>query len=171
MKKIFTLFMAFAILCANIVSSAATFPTKPPVETPTLNAKDIMLPIGKTGNSISLRDLAYISIKDFEKLTNKNLKVWDEIGFKMGQKQLRNKMNADGTIKHDVAKKMVKKMADGETGFHLGGFALGFLVGLIGVLIAYLIDDEKKSNRVKWAWLGLGAAVLLYLLLVVAIIA
>jgi len=170
MKKISTLLMAFAILFSTTLS-AATFPTKPTSEVPTLNAKDIMLPIGNTGTTISLHDLAFISVKDFEKLTNKNLKVWDEIGFKMGQKQLRNKINADGTIKPDVAKKMVKKMADGTTGFHLGGFALGFLVGLLGVLIAYLIDDEKKSNRVKWAWIGLGAAVVFYLLLIVAILA
>jgi hypothetical protein len=44
---------------------------------------------------------------------------------------------------------------------------LGFLLGLIGVLIAYLIKDDKKRNRVKWAWLGLLAWVVIWLIVVV----
>ena len=52
--------------------------------------------------------------------------------------------------------------ADLTSGFHLGGFALGFLIGPIGVLIAYLIDDDKKRNRVKWAWIGLIAWVVIF---------
>ena len=51
--------------------------------------------------------------------------------------------------------------ADGRSGFNPGGFALGFFAGLIGVLIAYLIKDDHKKNRTKWAWLGLGIAVVL----------
>jgi uncharacterized membrane protein len=66
------------------------------------------------------------------------------------------------------SKKLEKflKKADG-SGFHLGGFALGFLLGLIGVLIAYLLNDEKKSARVKWAWLGLLTAVVLWVIVAV----
>lgn len=169
MKKISVIVMAFAMLFSMSLS-AATFPTKPTTEPTTLNAKNIMLPVGSTGQTISLYDLAYIGVKDFEKITNKNLKIWDEIGFKIGQRKLRDKLNADGTVKTDVAKKLMAKMADGETGFHGGGFALGFLLGLIGVLIAYLINDEKKSNRVKWAWLGLAAVVAINLVLILAIL-
>ena len=47
----------------------------------------------------------------------------------------------------------MKKRGDGE-GFQAGGFFLGFLLGLIGVLITYLINDDQKRNRVKWAWIG-----------------
>ena len=168
MKKVFSLFMAFAILLSTTVSFAATFPAKPASEVPVLNANDIKLPIGNTGNTISLKDLAYISVKDFETVSNKKMKIWDKISFKMGQKKLRNSLEADGTVKTDVAKKLFKGMADGDSGFHLGGFALGFLVGLIGVLIAYLINDDKKSNRVKWAWLGVATSLVLYLLIILA---
>lgn len=52
-------------------------------------------------------------------------------------------------------------LASGETGFHAGGFFLGLLLGVIGVIIAYLINDEKKHNRVKWAWIGWGVWVVL----------
>ena len=57
-------------------------------------------------------------------------------------------------------------MADGTTGFHSGGFFLGLLVGLIGVIIAYIIKDEKKKNRVKWAWIGWGVWVVIALILI-----
>lgn len=61
--------------------------------------------------------------------------------------------------------------ADHSTGFHFGGFALGFFVGLIGVLIAYLIrgDEAVDRNRRKWAWIGFGVYVLLLVALIVAL--
>ena len=53
---------------------------------------------------------------------------------------------------------------------HLGGFALGFFIGLIGVLIAYIIEDDYKRNRVKWAWIGWGVFVVFYVALLVIIL-
>lgn len=161
--------MAVAIL---ISTHASTLPTalpdanaKPTAETPVLNANQILLPVGNTGKTISLMALSEISVKDFETISGKKLNFFDKIGFKLGQKKLRNKIEADGTIKSKTMKKMAAKMAaDGDSGFHIGGFALGFLLGLIGVLIAYLINDDKKSNRVKWAWIGLGVVVVILLL-------
>jgi hypothetical protein len=47
-------------------------------------------------------------------------------------------------------------------------FALGFLLGLIGLLIAYLINDDYKHNRVKWAWIGFGIVVVLNIILIAA---
>jgi hypothetical protein len=173
MKKFFSFLMAVAILG---YTHAASFPaapsvenTKPATEMPVMNANEIMLPLGNTGKSISLLALSEISVKDFETISGKKLSFFDKINFKLGQKKLRNKIEADGTIKSKVLKKLAAKMpVDGESGFHAGGFALGFLLGLIGLLIAYLINDDKKSNRVKWAWIGFGAYVVIVLILIAA---
>jgi hypothetical protein len=35
------------------------------------------------------------------------------------------------------------------------------------VLIAYLINDEKHANRVKWAWIGLAVIVVIVLIAVI----
>ncbi len=42
--------------------------------------------------------------------------------------------------------------------FHFGGFLLGLLLGVTGVLICYLID---KKDMIRSAWYGFGAYVAL----------
>ena len=161
MKKLFLFALAFAIAAVTFGAPTAVInPTKPVRP----NAASIMIPLGD-GQSISLLDLSEMRIKDVEKITGKKMKLADRVSFKIAQKQLRNSINPDGTLNDKRIIKAAKKAVDG-SGFHLGGFALGFLLGLIGVLIAYLIKDDLKSSRVKWAWLGLAAwlAILLVVL-------
>jgi hypothetical protein len=66
--------------------------------------------------------------------------------FKAAKRQLKKDISTDGTIDSKRIAKHIKK-ADGTSGFHIGGFALGFLLVLTGVLIAYFINDDNKSNR------------------------
>lgn len=154
MKKFFTLFLALVVLSSSFAS----------VVEPVKKASEVMIPIGSSGYKISLQDLSEISLKDFETISGRHLKLADKIGFKVAQRELRKSINADGSFNNKKIEKLFKKPADGTSGFHLGGFALGFLLTIIGVLIAYLINDDKKSNRIKWAWIGLGAAVVISLL-------
>lgn len=55
-------------------------------------------------------------------------------------------------------------------GAKAGWFALGFFLGLIGVLIAYLVTEDKgplrKGAALKFALFGTGTTVLLSILLV-----
>ncbi len=158
MKKIFTFFAIMAIAMVSFSAPLSTKPVKPVLP----NAADLMIPIGSTGEKISLLDLSLMSVKDVEQFTGKKMKFADKVGFKIAQHQLRNSINPDGTLNDKKITKAAKKSADG-SGFHIGGFALGFLLGLIGVLIAYLINDDKKKQRVKWAWLGLAAWLVIFL--------
>ncbi len=50
--------------------------------------------------------------------------------------------------------------------FNWTGFALGFFLGLIGVLLAYIIDPYM----LKSALIGMGAALLLFLILFFALL-
>lgn len=159
MKKLLFLITASVIFT---VSYAATV-----IEAPPRNANEIFVPLGNSGKKISLMDLSQVSIKEFESLTGKKMKFTEKITLKLAQRDLRKSINEDGTLNSKKLEKSLKKFADGESGFHIGGFALGFLLGLIGVLIAYLIKDDKKSNRVKWAWLGLAAWLVILLIALV----
>ena len=162
MKRILTLLL----LCAVMLQSYAVGPTPP-----SRKAAEIWLPIGNTGRQISLLDLSRIDVKTFETVTGRHLPFLDRVGFKMAQRKLRNSIQPDGTIN---SKKLERFLHSGDgdpsTGFHIGGFALGFFVGLIGVLIAYLINDDYKRNRVKWAWIGFGIFAVLYIILLAALV-
>ncbi|MEO6638098.1 MAG: hypothetical protein ABIN25_07460 [Ginsengibacter sp.] len=159
MKKLFFLVIAIAIYSTSFsFSSISSLPKK---------AADVYLPIGTTGKQISLLNLSRIDVKQFENISGRHLKFFDRMGFKVAQKKLRNSINADGTIQNKKLNKFLEQ-GDHSTGFHIGGFALGFLVGLIGVLIAYLINDDYKRNRVKWAWIGFGVYVVLLVVLLAA---
>jgi hypothetical protein len=160
MKKFLALFAALSIM----ISSFAAFPL---VDKPAKKASEIMIPIGKN-MQISLLDLAMISPSQFEKLTGKKMNLVDKAGFRIAQKDLRKSINSDGTVNNQKIAKLLKK-ADGSSGFNLGGFALGFLLGLIGVLIAYVISDDNKKARTKWAWIGFLAALVLWLLVFVVL--
>ncbi len=157
MKKIFFLVIAIAIYSTSFSFSSISFLPK--------KASEVYLPIGKTGKQISLLDLSRIDVTQFETISGRHLRFFDKIGFKLAQKKLRNNINADGTIDNKKLNKFLDQ-GDHSTGFHLGGFALGFLVGLIGVLIAYLINDDYKRNRVKWAWIGFGISLAISIILI-----
>ena len=51
----------------------------------------------------------------------------------------------------------------GNVEFNFGGFILGFLLGLIGVGLAYIFSDDEVFRRS--AWYGLGTWVILLLIL------
>lgn len=159
MKK--TAIFLFLLVTFDVAFTTTLNTAKPP-----LKASEIYFPLGKSGELISLQDLSVIKIKEFETLTGKKMKFFDKVGFKLSQNKLRNSINLDGTFSRKKVEKYFRKMADGTTGFHSGGFFLGLLVGLIGVIIAYIIKDEKKKNRVKWAWIGWAVWVVIALILV-----
>jgi hypothetical protein len=163
MKKFLLFFVAVVLL----TTSFATTGTR---NVPAKKATEIYLVIGKNGEQISLMNLTQISVKDYQTVSGRHLTVFEKAAFKLSQRKLAKCINTDGSINN---KKLLKLMDDGDhsTGFHLGGFALGFLLGLIGVLLAYVVNDnENKPNRVKWAWIGFGIFVVLYIALLIAVL-
>ncbi len=151
------------ILLIAITAFSFCFATTVIEAKPILRADQIFIPTNKTGGKISLMELSRIKIKDFEKLRGEKMNFFDRITFKAAQKKVSDNINNDGTINNKKLNKFLSK--SGETGFHLGGFALGFLLGLIGILIAYLIKDDYKRNRVKWSWIGFGIYLVIFIII------
>ena len=157
MKKILLIATSIAIFLPSFAIKTNFKPAK-------LRADEVMFPVNKKGDMLSLADLSVIKVKDYEQLSGQHLNFAQSLAFKAAQNKLRNSIDKDGTINNKRFQKLFKRIGDGNTGFHLGGFALGFLLGLIGVLIAYLIKDDKRHARVKWAWIGLIAWVAISLI-------
>lgn len=158
MKKIILFLTAITFLVSTFAATGFSNYSK--------NANNIFLPIGNDAQ-ISLADLSKIKVKDYETISGQHLNFFQRITFKAAQKQLRKSIAADGTIN---SKKLMKALSnDGITsGFNIGWFALGFFLGLIGVLLSYIIngDQDVKKNRQKWAWIGLAAWIVIFILLI-----
>ena len=166
MKRILTLLVASTIISTSFASGLSVVP--PVKKENKIKATDVLIPIGKNGETISVMELSRMKVKELEALTGEKMSFVDKVGFKIAQNQLRHSINADGSFNNHKMEKLAGKAADA-SGFHLGGFALGFLLFLIGVLIAYLIKDDLKAQRVKWAWIGAAAGLVLWLILGVII--
>jgi hypothetical protein len=160
MKKILLAFTAFVFVTTSFAAFNLVEPPK--------KATEIFIPVGKSGARISLMDLSQVKVKEFEILSGQKMKFTDKVGFKLAQRELRNSINNDGTLNGKKLNKLANKMAAGTGDFNIGGFALGFFLGIIGVLIAYIISDDKKAVRTKWAWIGFGIALIIYLLVLLA---
>ena len=158
MKKAIILFALIAFFSATYSATNSNFvaPAKNPVK-----ASEVYLPVGKNGELISLMDLSQIRVKDYEKLTGKKMKLINKMNFKIGQRQLKKSINPDGTFSKKKVEKYFTKAVAG-MGFNLGGFALGLLLSLIGVLIAYLITGDDKKSRIRWAWIGAAISLIIW---------
>ncbi len=171
MRKILTLALAFSILTQCSVSAAVVAPSKPIPPTPApLKASDVRIPIAGTGKTVSLLELSTMNVDDLEHLTGKKMGWLKKMEFKLALRKLRHSIKPDGTIDNKSLARLRGGYYDDDGSFHIGGFALGFFVGLIGVLIAYLINDDYHHRRVKWAWIGFGCFAVLYILLVIAVL-
>lgn len=159
MKNGFFLIIALFVLSFSFGANIVT-------KLPPLKAKDIVIPIGNTGQKISLLDLSRIKIKEVEALTGKKMSLFEKAGFRVSQHKLRMNINYDGTINSRRLEKRLNNAEDGASGFHLGGFALGLLLSLIGVLIAYLLPGDSQARRTKWAWIGAALSVIWVVILV-----
>jgi len=149
MKKLLLLLTAFCLLTTSFAAFEIKHVSK--------KATEIFLPVGND-KKISLMDLSTISVKDYENLTGRHLKFFDKLALKGAQKKLRHSINSDGTINNKMLLRFTNGDGDHSTGFHVGGFALGFFLSVIGLLIAYISggDEDIRKNRVKWAWYGVG---------------
>ena len=151
MKKAFILFLLIAVVSATY-SSTNTIPGSS--KNPSINATEVYVPIGKNGQLISLMDLSEISVKDFENLSGKKMKMMEKVKFKMKQRELKKNINYDGSFSKKRVEKYFNKAALFGGAISLSGLALGLFLNIIGVLIAYLITSGDKKGRITWAWIG-----------------
>lgn len=159
MKKAVILFtlIAFFSIAYSATSPISVSSAKSPVK-----ASEVYLPVGNTGQLISLMDLSRISVKDFESLSGKKMKFVDKVNFKIGQRQLKKSINNDGTFSKKRVEKFFTKASIFGVGFNIGGFALGLFLNIVGVLIAYLLKRGDKKSMVTWAWIGCIISVIVW---------
>jgi len=146
MKKLPLIFLALLII---VSADAAVLLSENP------DAKNIMVALPWSNQTISLAELATLTPKQYKALTGKKLTLAEKIQLKISQRQARKLIEKDGTVN---AEKWKKKFGFFDRwSWHWGGFALGFLF-LIGPIICLFINDDYKWDRF-WTAMTVTAAI------------
>lgn len=111
----------------------------------------------KAGKSSTVEMLAQIDAKTFialtpakfSELTGKKMTFAEKVSLKIVQREVKKELKKG----RDVNMAEVAKRAAGGS-FNWGAAALGFFLGLIGVLIVYLAFKNDKETARKSAWIG-----------------
>jgi hypothetical protein len=117
-------------------------------------------PVDPALNAGLIQQFLKLTPQKYYELTGKKMKLSQKISLKLAQWKIKRMLKKGKTV--DLVAMTTKKGID-TSDFSIAGFLLGFFLSLIGVLIAYLIDDEAI---IKWAWLGAGLSALLWLVFV-----
>lgn len=158
MKKILSLFV---VLFAAIITYAAILP--PSNE--------------NTNNSVekarieSIKKFSTMTLNEFEAMLGHKASKLEKYAFARMQKKSLKMFDENGNLDSKYEKKF-NRMYEGSDGSFFGGFALGFFLGALGLLLAYFaFKDGDHQNRIKGAWWGFGVLVLLVLVLTIILAA
>lgn len=144
--------LVFAMMIFNLTTSALTIPSAEPV--PPKSDNTAVTPF--TG--MTVQDFLALTPKKYKELTGEKLSVTQKISLKLAQKKIRKAVKNNESIDSATMANAVDT-----SDFNIGGFVLGLLLSVIGVLIAYLIGD---TSVIKWAWIGFGVFLIIFLLAV-----
>lgn len=144
MKKIIVFFLPF-IFSFTVHATSIVNPKDP-------SADQIMVPLGDGPYMISLSDYINLSPKEYRNITGHKLSLKEKIKLKLTQSILKKAMKKTGFNKEYLAE---RGLFD-EWSWHWGGFALGFFLSIIGVIIALFINDDYRTDRFRTALLTAG---------------
>jgi hypothetical protein len=156
MKKHLILLLLFS-LSFNLVGFSAILPP----------SKDIKGAIDK--NQIeSIKQFSTMSFNEYEKMLGHKASKIEQFAFARMQKKTNKMFDSEGNLLEKYQKRFLKMYSE-PGGSFVGGFALGFFLGVIGLILAYAVNnDGDKRNRIKGAWWGFIIQAILGIILIAA---
>ncbi|MFT4667781.1 MAG: hypothetical protein ACI9XB_004755 [Gammaproteobacteria bacterium] len=107
-------------------------------------------------DQLSVNDILTKDRKEIESVLGKKLQFKDKVALKLIKRNLKK------SLKKGKSKEELKReLANDKSEFNVGAFILGLLLGLIGVLLAYLFMEKEKA---KSSWKGFGVLLILILI-------
>ncbi|MCB0601041.1 MAG: hypothetical protein KDC28_07435 [Saprospiraceae bacterium] len=101
--------------------------------------------------NISVAQFADLSIKDLQNMSHRKLRLEDKLAFKLTQRAIKKKIKEGKAYNFDDAPNYR---------FNIGGFLLGFFLGIVGVLLALLFG----RNAFRSSLIGLLCWVIILLI-------
>lgn len=147
----FLLLTTFLLIALVNISYSAAYVINPTSETETVSNDSKLLK-----DQLTIDDVLTKNRKGIEKKLGKKLKLKERIALKLMKRKLKRKLRK-GKSKADLKKDFARDKSE----FNVGAFFLGLLLGLIGVLLAYIFMEKDQA---KSAWKGFGVLVILVLL-------
>lgn len=144
--------LSVALLIFILPSSALVVPSATPEPAKAESTKVSAL------SDMSVQDFLALTPRKYKELTGEKLSLTQKISLKLAQKKIKKALKNNEQIDSATMAEAVDT-----SDFNIGGFVLGLLLSVIGVLIAYLIGD---TSVIKWAWIGFGVFLVIFLLAV-----
>jgi hypothetical protein len=107
---------------------------------------------------ITVGEFVNLKFKDVKNMSTKKLSIKDRVEFMVTKKMLKKK------IKKGEVNAEAKMMTTDQFELNWGGFALGFLLGLLGLIIVAIFFKKPKKNAVVSSLIGMVAITALYLI-------
>ncbi|MEO8584266.1 MAG: hypothetical protein ABI415_10735 [Flavitalea sp.] len=144
--------LVFALTLFSFPSSALTLPSLNP-DPAKKESATATLP------TMNIQDFVTLTPRKYKEITGEKMTIPQKISLKIAQHRLKRELKANPQSE-------LRMMSGGvdTSDFNIGGFILGLLLSVVGVLIAYIMDD---SNVIKWAWVGFGISLLIILLVLI----
>lgn len=154
--KILSFSLILAVLMISLSSSIPVSKEETVLEKKVSNDNISML------STMTNKQFLTLSPQTYYKLTGIKMSFKERMALRIAQKNIRSEIKSksieeNATINYEMA------VGNGESSFRIGGFILGFLLGLIGVGLAYIFSNDKDFIRSTWK--GLGGWVILLLVL------
>ncbi|MCX6300490.1 MAG: hypothetical protein NTY72_15525 [Bacteroidetes bacterium] len=154
--KILSFSLIMAVLMISLSSSIPVSKEETVLEKKVSNDNISML------STMTNKQFLTLSPQTYYKLTGIKMSFKERMALRIAQKNIRSEIKSksieeNATINYEMA------VGNGESSFRIGGFILGFLLGLIGVGLAYIFSNDKDFIRSTWK--GLGGWVILLLVL------
>lgn len=123
-----------------------------------------MIPIGKNGEKVSLMELSQMSTKNYEELTGRKMNLAKKIEFKLIQRNLRNSISENGTVKTKIlGKAMAKaKKANAKTHKYLRIWLILLALAIVFAILGWVIGFFWILSTIA----GIGAVVFFILWLI-----
>lgn len=150
--RILPLFFVVALALTATPSFALVSPSSNHTSLPSTNNSDVLA-------KMKLEDFLSLTPKKYKELTGERLTIPQRISLKLAQKKMKQAIKES-----KVADEKIQGSAIDTSDFNIGGFILGLILPVVGLLIAYLIDDEEV---IKWAWIGFGIFLVFFLLFII----